>query len=63
MLIDAQSNKIFKIPADVENWNLWLRAPTFDMGRRAKVFQPKLLPVILRVTEIVRNRVFTWGKI
>jgi Polyketide cyclase / dehydrase and lipid transport len=68
-IIHAKSAIIFKVLADVENWNKWtgsvkksrlVKGDTFAVGSKIKIIQPKLRPVIWEITEIKSDKSFTW---
>ena len=68
-IIHAKSVIIFKVLADVENWNKWtgsvkkselVKGDTFALGSKIKIIQPKLRPVIWEITEIQSDKSFTW---
>src|SRR3954451_18301934 len=67
--IDTDVSKVFRVVADIENWNLWTKSVTkisflekfkFEVGGKARVYQPKLLPAVWTITEIIENRSFVW---
>jgi uncharacterized membrane protein len=69
VIINARPEFIFKILADVVTWNLWtksvksirlLNKNSFDKGTKVRVVQPKLLPITWEVTEIEKDKSFTW---
>jgi len=69
IIVNARAEIIFKILIDVRNWNLWtksikrielLNKSNFETGTKIKIVQPKLLPITWEVTEIEKDRSFTW---
>jgi len=69
IIINARPEQIFRVLADVENWNLWTSSVKritiindikFNKGTKVKVVQPKLLPAVWEITEIEKNKCFTW---
>lgn len=67
--IDAPTDLVWEVLADVDHWPDWL--PTVDsverlddgpfvVGSRARVRQPKLPRAEWEVTEVVDGRSFTW---
>ena len=69
IIVNAKPEIIFKILTGVANWNLWtksvksitlLNKNSFDKGTKVKVVQPKLLPITWEITEIEKDKSFTW---
>ncbi|HEU5166193.1 MAG TPA: SRPBCC family protein [Chitinophagaceae bacterium] len=69
LIIHAKAAVIFKVLADVENWNKWtgsvqksrlIKGDTFAVGSKIKIIQPKLRPVIWEITEVQSDKSFTW---
>jgi len=67
--IPASPQLIWKVMADVEHWPEWtpsvsrirLRTPgPLEVGSRARIHQPRLLPAYWRVTELTPGFFFTW---
>jgi uncharacterized membrane protein len=67
--IAAPADRIWKVMTDVAQWPGWtasvttvkrLDAGPFDVGSRARVKQPKLLPAVWSVTAFDAGRSFTW---
>ncbi len=68
-IIHAKSAIIFKVLADVENWNKWtgsvkksrlVKGDTFAVRSKIKIIPPKLLPATWEITEIQNDKSFTW---
>ena len=71
ILINAKPEYIFRVLADIENWNLWtssikkiviINDTEFNKGTKVKVVQPKLLPAVWEITEIEKDKYFTMEK-
>lgn len=71
LAIDAQPNDIFNVLMDFERWNRWTQSITEmsmlnndrpGAGAKIRVLQPKLLPAIWTITEILRDKSLTWEK-
>lgn len=69
IIINARPEQIFRVLADIENWNLWTSSVKritlindikFSKGTKARIVQPKLLPALWEITEIEKNKYFTW---
>ena len=69
IIIYARPEQIFRVLADIENWNLWtssikriaiINGIKFNKGTKARIVQPKLLPALWEITEIEKNKYFTW---
>lgn len=67
--VNARPETIFKVLTEIGNWNLWtksvksitlLNKNIFEKGTKVKIVQPKLLPTLWEVTEIEKDRSFTW---
>ena len=67
--VNARPEIIFKILAEIGNWNLWtksiksitlLNKNILEKGTKVKIVQPKLLPITWEVTEIEKDKSFTW---
>ena len=67
--INAPAQRAFQVLCDVERWPEWtatmqsiqrLDAGSFKVGSQARVLQPKLKPAVWTVTEMDRDRNFTW---
>ncbi len=67
--IDATPDLVWKIMTDVERWPDWTTSITslkrldkgrFDVGSRARIKQPKLLPAVWTVTRLNAGRSFSW---
>ncbi len=67
--IAAPPERIWRLLADVDHWHEWtasitrierLDAPSFAVGSRFKVFQPKLRPAVWTITELKPEGNFTW---
>jgi uncharacterized protein YndB with AHSA1/START domain len=67
--INAPPETVFLILCDVERWPEWtstmvsvqrLEHRAFGIGAKARVLQPKLRPAVWQVTELAKNRSFTW---
>ena len=67
--IDAPPERVWSIMSDVQRWPEW--TPTVNhveridggklaVGKRAKIFQPKLRPAIWRVTELREEHGSIW---
>ena len=61
--------RVWQVMVDVERWHEWTRSITsikrldggaFQVGSRAQVRQPKLLPAVWTVTAFQPGRSFTW---
>lgn len=71
ILINAKPEYIFRVLADIENWNLWtssikkiiiINDTKFNKGTKVKIVQPKLLPAVWEITEIEKDKYFTMEK-
>jgi uncharacterized membrane protein len=69
ILVNARAEIVFKILIDVGNWRSWTRSikriellnkKNFEIGTKVKVVQPKLLPITWEVTELEKDKSFTW---
>jgi len=69
IIINARPEQIFRVLADIENWNQWTPSVKritivndikFNKGTKARIVQPKLLPALWKITEIEKNKYFTW---
>ncbi len=67
--IAAPSERVWRLLADVDHWHEWtasisridrLDAPSFAVGSRFKVFQPKLRAAVWTITELNPEGNFTW---
>lgn len=67
--IAAPPDQVWAIMSDIERWSEWtptvksirrLEAGPLAVGSRARVHQPRLLPAVWQVTEVVAGRSFTW---
>src|SRR5690242_5363195 len=67
--IDAPPDRVWPVMVDVERWQEWtasirrinkLDTGPLRVGSRARVYQPKLLPALWRVTDVQEGRSFTW---
>ena len=67
--VEARPEIIYKILTEIGNWNLWtksvrsiklLNKKIFEKGAKVKIVQPKLLPTTWEVTEIEKDKSFTW---
>lgn len=67
--IQAPPQRVWEIMSDVERWHEWTPSITsierldrgsFQVGSRARVRQPKLRPAVWQVTELEKDRSFTW---
>ena len=67
--INAGQEAVWKVLADVANWNEWtptvtktevLDTPALKLGNRYKVYQPKLQPAEWRVTVLTPPSNFIW---
>ena len=67
--VNAGPEIIFKILTEIGNWSLWTKSVKsiklinkniFEKGTKVKISQPKLLPTTWEVTEIQKDRSFTW---
>ena len=67
--IPASPSQVWSVLMEVERWPEWtpsvsrlvLRTPgPLEVGSRARIHQPKLLPASWRVTELKPGREFTW---
>jgi uncharacterized membrane protein len=68
--VQASADRVFSVLQDVERWPEWTATMTavkkmddgpLVVGSKVRVRQPKLLPAVWLVTELDKNRVFTWG--
>lgn len=68
-VINAPPDRIWPILSDVANWPRWLPtvtsvtpldSPEMKVGARFKVVQPRLLPAVWTVTDVVDNCRFIW---
>ena len=68
--INAPPGRVLAVLMDVERWPEWtstvtsikrLDAGPFDVGSKAMIKQPKLMPAVWGVTELDKHRNFTWA--
>lgn len=71
ILINARPEYIFRVLADIENWNLWtssikkiiiINDTKLNKGTKVKIVQPKLLSTVWEITEIEKDKYFTMEK-
>jgi uncharacterized membrane protein len=71
LTIAADTEDVFNVLSDIENWNLWTKSITkisfiknsrFMVGGKATVLQPKLSLAEWTITEIIENKSFSWHK-
>ena len=66
--IAAPAVRVWTVMRDVERWHEWtpsitsveLLDGTFEVGHRARVRQPKLLPAVFEIAAVEEGRSFTW---
>lgn len=68
--IAALPHKVWTTLVDVENWPQWTESMIqvqrlddgpLSIGRKARVHQPKMRPMVWTVTELDPERSFTWA--
>ena len=67
--IQASPGTVYEVLCDIERWPEWTPTVTgvkrldsgpLVVGSKARVIQPKLMPVVWQITELQENANFTW---